>query len=141
MSWDNHGLFRHGFTFIEVMIVVVIIGILAGVVTLSTQHFMDKAKENRARSDLSTFKSALAAFYADNGRYPTSDEGITVLAPKYLDQVHNDPWGRPYQYNQPGRNGPYEVLCLGGSGKEGDNNISSDDLDLAPSSASVKASP
>jgi general secretion pathway protein G len=129
------------FTFIEVMIVVVIIGLLAATVTLSTRHFVDKAKENRARSDLSTFKSALAAFYADAGRYPTNDEGLTVLAPKYIDKVHNDPWGRGYQYNEPGRSGPYEVLCLGSTGKEGDGNISSDDLDITASSLNTKAPP
>ena len=120
---------RTGFSFIEVMIVVVIIGLLAGAVTLSARHFMDKAKQNRARADLSTFKSALAAFYADTGHYPTNDEGLSVLAPKYIEKVHNDPWSRPYQYNAPGRNGPFEVLSLGAHGSEGDGNISSDDLD------------
>jgi general secretion pathway protein G len=54
MYWDKGRLLRRGFSFIEVMIVVVIIGLLAGAVTLSTRHFMDKAKQNRARADLST---------------------------------------------------------------------------------------
>ncbi len=135
----NRIIGRRAFTFIEIMIVIVIIGLLAGAVTLSTRHFLDKAKQNRARTDLSTFKSALAAFYAENGRYPTNDEGLAVLAPKYIEQVHNDPWGHSYQYNAPGRNGPYEVLCLGASGKEGADNISSDDLDTAPDTA--KAAP
>jgi general secretion pathway protein G len=132
MYWVNPSKRRSAFTFIEVMIVIVIIGLLAGAVTLSARHFLDKAKENRARTDLSTFKSALAAFYAENGRYPTNDEGLTVLAPKYIEQIHNDPWGHAYQYNAPGRNGPYEVLCLGPSGKEGSDNISTDDLDSTP---------
>jgi general secretion pathway protein G len=137
MSWDRKS--RRGFTFIEVMIVVVIIGLLAAAVTISTRHFVDKAKENRARTDLSTFKSAIDAFYAENGRYPTNDEGLAILAPKYIDRVHNDPWGRSYQYNEPGRNSPFEVLCLGKDGKEGDSNISSDDLDIATASESSKA--
>ena len=144
MCWDERRLFsggRRAFTFIEVMIVVVIIGLLAAAVTLSTRHFVDKAKENRARSDLSTFKSALSAFYADTGRYPTNDEGLAALAPKYIDKLHNDPWGREYQYNQPGRSGPYEVLCLGAGGKEGEGNISSDDLDIAVSSTNTRAPP
>jgi general secretion pathway protein G len=132
-----------GFSFIEVMIVVVIIGILAGVVSLSTRHFMDRAKQNRARTDLATFKSALAAFYADYGRYPTSDEGLALLAPKYVEKIHNDPWSHVYQYNQPGRNGPYEVLCLGADGKEGgdgaDADISSDDLDATPAAKTAGA--
>jgi general secretion pathway protein G len=127
------------------MIVIVIIGLLAGAVTLSARHFLDKAKENRARSDLSTFKSGLAAFYADNGRYPANDEGLTILVPKYIEKLQSDPWGRPYQYNQPGRNGPYEILCLGPDGKEGSGNISSDDLEVPASTvtatATAKASP
>jgi general secretion pathway protein G len=148
MYWAKHKIRRRiqrGFTFIEIMIVVVIIGLLAGAVTLSTQHIMDKAKQNRARADLSTFKSALASYYADTGKYPTNDQGLAILAPKYVDKVHNDPWGRIYQYNNPGRNGPFEVICLGSDGKEGDGNITSDDLDAAPVPTPVatpaKASP
>lgn len=130
---------HNGFSFIEVMIVVVIIGLLSAVVTLSTRHFIDKAKQNRARADLSTFKSALAAFYADNGHYPSNDQGLSVLTPKYVERVPNDPWAHPYQYNSPGRNGPYEVLSLGANGQEGDGNITSDDLDTA--SQEGKANP
>lgn len=133
MYWANSKKRRHAFTFIEIMIVVLIIGLLAGAVTLSTRHFLDRAKENRARTDLSTFKNALAAFYADNGRYPSNDEGLNILAPKYIERVSKDPWARFYQYNSPGRNGPYEVLSLGPDGKEGEGNISSDDLEINPS--------
>jgi general secretion pathway protein G len=144
MYWANsekhRNTLRGGFSFIELMVVVVIIGILAAAVTLSTTHFMDKAKTNRARSDLSTFKSALAAFYAENGRYPTNDEGLASLAPKFIEKVHNDPWGRAYQYNQPGRVGPYEIICLGSAGTEGGGNISSDNLDEPPADP-AKASP
>ncbi len=140
MYWAKH-VRNKAFSFIELMIVIVIIGILAGAVTPSAKHFLDKAKENRTKADLSTFKSALAAFYADNGRYPTNDEGLAILAPKYVDKVHADPWGRPYQYNQPGRNGPYEILSFGPGGKEGNDNISSDNLDNAASSASAKGTP
>jgi general secretion pathway protein G len=121
-----------GFSFIEIMVVVVIIGLLAGVVTLSTRHIMDKAKHNRAKADLSTFKSALAGFYADTGHYPTNDQGLAVLVPRYVEQLHNDPWGHPYQYNQPGRNSAYEVLSLGAEGKQGPDNVSTDDLDAPP---------
>jgi general secretion pathway protein G len=141
MSWVKRKKLRKGFSFIEIMIVVVIIGLLAGAVTLSTRHFMDRAKQSRAHSDLSTYKSAIAAFYADSGRYPTTDEGLSVLVPKYVERLTNDPWGRPYQYNEPGRNGPYEVICLGPDGKEGDGNISSDDLDMTPTPNSSNASP
>src|SRR4051794_30367093 len=78
----------HGaFTLIEIMIVVVIIGVLVGAVSLSTRHFLDKAKQTRARADLATYKSAFESFYAEGGRYPTNDEGLTVLAPKYIEKV------------------------------------------------------
>lgn len=63
---DRRYLHR-GFTFIEIMIVVVIIGILAGAVSLSATHYLDKAKQNRARSDIATYSSALAAFYGESG--------------------------------------------------------------------------
>jgi general secretion pathway protein G len=143
VNYKNRRVIQRGFSFIEIMIVVVIIGLLAGAVTLSTRHIMDKAKQNRAKADLSTFKSALASYYADTGHYPTNDEGLTILAPKYVEKVHNDPWGRAYQYNNPGRTGPFEVICLGSDGKEGDGNISSDDLDATPPppTSSAKASP
>jgi len=138
MYWDKQrsrsgieaGRLRRGFSFIEVMIVVVIIGLLTAAVTLNVRTYLDKGKQSRARADLSTFKSALAGYYADNGRYPTNDEGLAILAPKYVDKVHTDPWGHAYQYNSPGRSGPFEVLCFAATGKEGDGNITSDDLDM-----------
>jgi general secretion pathway protein G len=127
------GLWRQGFSFIEIMIVVVIIGILAGAVTLSARHYLDKAKVNRARSDIATYSSALSAFYAENGNYPTSDQGLTALEPKFIDKLRLDPWGHAYAYNQPGRTGPYEIICYGADGKEGgdgaDADISSEDVD------------
>jgi general secretion pathway protein G len=124
---------RRAFSFIEVMIVVVIIGVLAGTVTLASKHYLDRAKRSRAKADIATYQSALASFYADAGRYPTTDEGLAVLVPKFIDRVRSDPWGRPYGYACPGRTGAYEVTCLGADGREGgdgaDADISSDDLD------------
>ncbi len=108
------------------MIVVVIIGILAGAVSLSATHYLDKAKQNRARSDIATYSSALAAFYGESGRYPSNDEGLTALVPKFVDKIRLDPWKRPYAYNQPGRNGPYEIICFGADGKEGGEGVDAD---------------
>jgi general secretion pathway protein G len=116
------------------MIVVVIIGLLAGAVTLSTRHYLDKAKQTRARSDLSTYRSALESYYAEFGTYPTSDQSLAVLAPKFIDRLRSDPWGRPYQYNNPGKREPYEILCFGADGREGgegvDADISSEEVDV-----------
>lgn len=129
-----------GFSFIEILIVVVIIGILAGTVTLSARHYLDRAKQNRARSDVATYESALAAFYGDNGRYPTSDEGLATLTPKYVDKLRSDPWSRPYNYNQPGRSGAYEVFSYGADGREGgegaDADVASYDSDTGQTNAS-----
>ncbi len=117
-----------GFSFIEVMVVVVIIGLLAGAVAIKVGDYTDKAKINRARSDIATIVSAVEAFYADRGRYPANDQGLAVLPLKGA----TDPWGRPYVYNAPGARGPFEVLCYGADGVEGGEgagaDISSDDL-------------
>lgn len=127
---------RRGFSLIEIMIVIVIIGMLVGAVSLSSKHFLDKSKQTRARSDLATYKSAVATFYAEEGRYPSNDEGLALLAPKYIEKVRPDPWGHPYQYNFPGRSAAYEVVCFGADGHVGgdgvDADISTDDLDVQP---------
>jgi len=116
------------------MIVVVIIGLLAGAVTVSTRHYLDKAKLTRVRSDIAAYKGALESFYAEEGRYPNNDEGLAALAPKFVDKVRADPWGRSYQYNAPGRSGPYEVICFGADGHDGGDgvnaDISSDEADI-----------
>ncbi len=111
-----------GFSFVEVMIVVVIIGLLAGAVAIKVSDYVDKAKQNRTRSDIATIMNAVESFYADKGRYPGNDEGLAVLPLKNT----KDPWGRPYQYNQPGRNEPYEVLCYGADGREGGEDANQD---------------
>ncbi len=117
---------RNGFTFIEVMIVIVIIGILAGAVTLSTRHYLDKAKVNRAKSDLSTYRSALESYYGEHGRYPSAEEGLRVLSPQFIDKTRTDPWNRPYVYRRPGASTPYEIACLGADGREGGDGVDSD---------------
>lgn len=121
-----------GFTFIEIMIVVVIIGLLAGAVALKVSDYVDKAKINRARSDIATIVNAVESYYADTGQYPTNEQGLAILPLKNT----KDPWGRPYQYNQPGRGAPYEVITYGANGREGgdgvDKDISSTDLEERP---------
>jgi len=118
--------FRGAFSLVEIMVVLVIIGLLAGVVTIGTRNYMVKAKANTARTEIATICSAIETYYAIYDRYPTNEEGLAVLTQKtdklpdpLLQQKPVDPWGRPYQYNQPGRNGPYEVLSLGADGREG----------------------
>ncbi|MFA6135168.1 MAG: type II secretion system major pseudopilin GspG [Phycisphaerae bacterium] len=127
------------FSLVEIMVVIVIIGLLASVVTLNVRGYLNKAKANTARQEIATVVQALETFYATYGRYPTNEEGIEVLTKpgeklpeQLLKSVPVDPWGHPYQYNCPGRTGPFEVICYGSDGREGgtgiDTDISSDKL-------------
>jgi general secretion pathway protein G len=115
------------------MVVVVIIGVLAGAATLSSRHFLDKAKRNRASTDIATYVAGLNAYYASEGAYPSNDQGLSALSPTYVDKLRPDPWGRPYQYVQPGRAAAFEVMSLGADGREGgdgaDADLSSEDVE------------
>lgn len=113
---------RGAFSLIEVMVVVVIIGLLAGAVALKVSDHVDKARVARAKSDISTIMTAVESFYLDNSRYPSNDEGLGVLAI----QTTLDPWKRPYQFNAPGREGPYEIICYGADGLSGGDGINRD---------------
>jgi general secretion pathway protein G len=113
---------RRGFSFIEVMVVVVIIGLLAGAVALRVTGYMDTAKVNRAKSDIATIVSAVEAYYLTNSRYPSNEDGLDKLPLKN----RTDPWGNPYVYNSPGANGPFEVISLGADGREGGEDLDAD---------------
>ena len=123
---------RRAFSLIEIMIVVVIIGLMAGVVTLATTGYLERAKKERARSDLATYSTALDSFYLQKGRFPDTQEGLKALVPDFVKAITNDPWGRPYQYLKPGKTTPYEIISYGADGREGgtgaDADISSSDL-------------
>lgn len=111
-----------GFSFIEVMVVVVIIGLLSGAVVMKVDGYMRTAKQNRAKSDIATIVDAVEAHYLTNSRYPSNEEGLGKLPLKN----RTDPWGRAYEYNSPGREGPYEVLTLGEDGREGGEGADAD---------------
>lgn len=108
------------------MFVFVLIGILATLVTVNVRYFLVKGKQNAARAEIANMCTALEAFHSANGRYPDNEEGLAVLAQPsekhaepILPKIQNDPWGHPYQYNRPGREGPYEVICFGADGRPG----------------------
>jgi general secretion pathway protein G len=108
-----------GFTLVELMVVIVIIGLLATVVVINVMPALDTASETKARADIEIIDQAVQRYYLDNRRYPTTEEGLGVLQP-YLRRVSNDPWNRPYKYQAPGRNGqPYAIASLGADGREG----------------------
>jgi general secretion pathway protein G len=112
-----------GFTFIEVMVVVVIIGMLAGAVTLKVRDHMSKARVNRAQSDIRVITEAVETYQVTHGRYPTSDEGLADVDVK----ASVDPWGNAYQYNSPGRDGQdFEVYSLGADGAPGGEDVEAD---------------
>ena len=130
-----------GFSLVEIMIVIVIIGLLAGVVTINVRSYLIKAKQNVARQEIANIMHALDSFWAEYNRYPTNEEGLEILIrpteknPEPLltgREAPRDPWDREYLYNSPGSSGPYEVISLGADGREGgegaDADITSDKL-------------
>jgi general secretion pathway protein G len=131
---------RCGFTLVEVMVVMVIIGILASLVTYRVRSYLVVSKQNAAAAEIAKIAQALDTFYAATDRYPTNEEGLAVLTQKsaaFTDGILNkmplDPWKHPYQYICPGRKSAYEVICLGADGREGgegaDRDISSESLE------------
>lgn len=111
-----------GFSLIEVMVVVVIIGLLAGAVALKVGGYMDTARSNRAKSDIATIRDAIETYKLTNSQYPTNDEALDKLPL----ENHTDPWGRKYGYNSPGQKGPFEVFTLGADGREGGDGENAD---------------
>jgi len=127
---------RNGFTLIEILIAMTIIGILSSVVGLSVAGYLRKAKLEAARSQIKTFQTALQMYKAAHAQIPTTAQGLGALciAPTipptprdyppegYLESrnLPNDPWGNPYIYLVPGRRGePYEIISYGADGEEG----------------------
>ncbi len=125
-----------GFTLIEIMVVVVIIGLLAAIVMPNVIGQVDTAAINRARQDIRSISAALDLYRLDNFRYPSTDEGLQALTgqaspgqaagKRYLNSVPRDPWDNEYRYAQPGRNGEYDVFTFGADGQEGGEGIDAD---------------
>lgn len=134
---------RRGFTLMELMVVIVIIGLLAGAVTMGVRAYLVASKQNLAKMEIAKICDAVETFYITYGRYPTNEEGVEILTKPsdklvagLLSKVPVDPWEHAYQYNQPGRNNSaYEVICFGSDGREGgegeERDISSTDLTVA----------
>jgi general secretion pathway protein G len=129
-----------GFTLIEILVVVVILGILAALVVPRIMERPDEARVIAARSDIRAIVSALKLYRLDNGVYPSTDQGLGALVVRpdtgviprnwkqggYLDRVPKDPWGAPYQYLNPGVNGEIDVFSLGADGAPGGEGINAD---------------
>jgi len=119
-----------GFTLIELMIVLFILGLLAALVAPRLMGRVGKAKQKTAQAQIQLLATALDLYHLDVGRYPTEEEGLKSLYAKpesgsnwsgpYLDKaVPKDPWGRDYVYKCPGEHGPYDLSSLGADGQPG----------------------
>ena len=109
------------------MVVVIIIGLLAGIVTFAVTNHLDKAKVRKARADISSYAGAVDLYYAEKGQYPDLRDGLKTLTPEFIKVLRNDPWGRPYVFARPGRDGkPYDIVSLGADGREGGTGIDAD---------------
>ena len=123
----------HGFTLIEIMVVVVIMGVLAALLVPRLMGRTDDARIIAAKQDIATLMQALKLYRLDNQRYPTNEQGLQALISKpsggpappnwkaggYLDRLNKDPWGNPYEYRSPGSHGEVDVYSFGADGKLG----------------------
>jgi len=131
---------RGGFTLIEIMVVIVILGVLAALVVPRVLERPDEARVVAARSDLAAIVAALKLYRLDNQRYPTAEQGLNALVVKpeqpplppnwkaggYLERLPKDPWGRGYQYLNPGLKGEIDVFSFGGDGQPGGSGFDTD---------------
>lgn len=134
------GLRKNGFTLVELMVVIVIIGLLATVVVINVLPSQDRAMVEKAKADISTLSQALEMYRLDNLTYPSTAEGLQALvAPPaalsqparyrsggYIKKLPADPWGRAYQYANPGRKGAFDIYSLGADGAPGGENENAD---------------
>jgi len=129
---------QSGFTLIEVMVVVVILGILAAIVVPRVMDRPDAARITKARADIRALESALNLYKLDNFGYPNTDQGLQALISKpagtpeprnwkqYMDRLPKDPWGSDYQYLSPGVQGTIDIFSLGADGQPGGDESNAD---------------
>jgi general secretion pathway protein G len=129
-----------GFTLIEIMVVIVILGVLAALVVPRVLDRPDEARAVAARTDIASIMQALKLYRLDNQRFPTTEQGLNALVARpeqppaplnwkpggYLEKLPRDPWSRPYQYLSPGLKGEVDVFSFGADGQPGGSGVDSD---------------
>lgn len=127
-----------GFTLVEMLVVITIIGLIMALVAPRVLNYLTESKVKAAKIQIESFGSALDLYYLDEGRYPTTSEGLTALVQQpehsptwngpYLKGavVPTDPWGNVYVYRSPGQHGPYDIVSYGADGHEGGTGTASD---------------
>jgi general secretion pathway protein G len=117
---------KMGFTLLELLVVIVIIGLLAGYVAPRYFSQVGKSEIQVAKAQIDSFEKALDQYRLDTRRYPSTEEGLQALQPYLKKAVPNDPWGRPYVYRAPGQKGDFDLLSYGRDGKAGGNGEDAD---------------
>lgn len=137
----KHTARQSGFTLIEIMVVMVILGLLVAIVAPNLMGRSDQARVTVAKTQMKQVSNALDLYKLDNNRYPSTEQGLQALVEKptgspeprnwnpdgYMPSLPQDPWGNPYDYSSPGITGPYDLISYGADGREGGE---ADDADL-----------
>jgi general secretion pathway protein G len=129
---------EQGFTLVEMLVVITIIALVMSLVGPRVLNYLSEAKAKTAKIQVESLASALDLYYLDNGRYPSTSEGLNALVQPsgdsgswngpYLkgNSVPNDPWGKPYSYRSPGQHGAYDIVSYGADGQEGGTGAGTD---------------
>ena len=117
---------QRGFTLIEIMVVVVILGILATIVAPKLLSRPDEARVQKAKQDIKALEGALSLYKLDNFNFPDTGQGLQALVGKYVEKLPTDPWGNEYQYLIPGTESNYDLYSFGADGTPGGEDVNAD---------------